>query len=492
MVMMIAGHHTVALVRRQPAVYSSRPPYHPPDQYLELPIKSDRDASNVAYEAVREAFLMLGYDSSHAGTSRWNPLSWLIKPGETVFIKPNMIAHKHEYTEEWEHVITHGSVIRAVVDYVFLALQGTGRVIIGDGCQSNSDFDKIIARQGLLELKEYYKREAGFELEILDLRDYHWVEKKGVFVDQRSLPGDPSGKVVVDLGQRSMFAELDGKGKRYYGATYDVEETNLHHSGGRHEYAFSRSPLDADVFINLPKLKTHKKCGLTVNLKSLVGLNANKNWLPHYVFGSPEVGGDQFDVGRTSARLENALVLKAKALLLKRNAVLQRLGGLGKTLGYTLLGRTDQVIRSGNWYGNDTVWRMCLDLNRILFYCDSAGTFRDQPKRYLSVVDGIIAMEGNGPVAGTKKPIGVLIAGENPVAVDLVCARLMGFDYQKLPILHRSMGTHPHPLYAGNCGDIYTVSNVSGWNRRLTEWTRADIIPFEPHFGWKGHIELEE
>ncbi len=39
----------------------------------------------------------------------------------------------------------------------------------------------------------------------------------------------------------------------------------------------SKSPLVADVFINLPKLKTHKKCGLTVNLKSLVGINANKN-----------------------------------------------------------------------------------------------------------------------------------------------------------------------------------------------------------------------
>ena len=37
----------------------------------------------------------------------------------------------------------------------------------------------------------------------------------------------------------------------------------------------------------MPKLKTHKKCGVTISLKNLVGLNTNKNLLPHHSLGTP-------------------------------------------------------------------------------------------------------------------------------------------------------------------------------------------------------------
>jgi len=484
--------HIVAISRQPIALYPAEPPYHPPARYAEMRILSGVDPTNHVYESVRRLFRLLGYDRERYGTAEWNPLGWLIKPGETVFIKPNMIAHKHEYTDDWEYVITHGSIIRAVVDYVYLALQGEGKIIIGDGCQSNSDFNKIVERMGLPMLVDWYRGSAGFEIELLDLRDFEWIEDNGVFVEQRFLQGDPRGKVIVNLGARSMFAELDSAHKRYYGATYAVEETNVHHSNGRHEYAFSRSPLAADVFINLPKLKTHKKCGLTVNLKSLVGLNANKNWLPHYAFGSPETGGDQFDRERFSATVENAVVVRAKKALLRRNRVLQRAARMGKTFAYRLFGTTDRVIRSGNWYGNDTVWRMCLDLNRILLYADQQGELTQNRKRYFSVVDGIIAMEGNGPVAGTRKDLGVLVAGTNPLAVDLVCARLMGFDFRKIPLLLRAMDKHEFPLFDGSIEDVVCISDDQQWNKRLIEWSRSSSIPFRPHFGWVGHIEMEQ
>ena len=53
---------------------------------------------------------------------------------------------------------------------------------------------------------------------------------------------------------------------------------------------------------------------------------------------------------------------------------------------------TTDRIRSGNWHGNDTTWRMVLDLNRALRYGDGVGVLHDEPqRRYFSVVDGIIA-----------------------------------------------------------------------------------------------------
>src|SRR6202050_3740565 len=57
-----------------------------------------------------------------------------------------------------------------------------------------------------------------------------------------------------------------------------------------------------------------------------------------------------------------------------------------------------------------------------------------------AIVDGIIGMEGNGPIQGVSKPAGVLIAGDDPVAVDSTCARIMGLAPEKINhIAHAAM-----------------------------------------------------
>jgi uncharacterized protein (DUF362 family) len=49
-----------------------------------------------------------------------------------------------------------------------------------------------------------------------------------------------------------------------------------------------------------------------------------------------------------------------------------------------------------------------------------------------AIVDGIVGMEGNGPIQGALKPLGVLILGDDPVAVDSTCARVMGLLPEKI------------------------------------------------------------
>ncbi len=485
---------TVAIYQQDEKEYSDQPPFNPPQIFPETPIESATHEQNQAYASVRQLFKLLEYDLENYGTPEWNPLKWLINPGETVFLKPNMIAERHYYKQDWNYVITNGSVIRAVVDYVFISLGSTGKIIIGDSPSTESDFEKMNSLQGLREIQKIYAEKKGFEIEIIDLRDEHWIERDRVVIDKIKLPGDPRGKSYFDLADKSMFAELDDKGIRYYGAFYDTDETNLHHQKNRHEYAISKSVIEADVLINLPKLKTHKKCGLTVNLKSLVGINAQKNWLPHYIFGSPESGGDQFEHENTKQKLENALVGKAKKSLLNKNPLVQTLARKTKSLAYKVFGHTEEVVRSGNWHGNNTVWRMSLDLNRILFYGNPDGTFSTggKKKRFFSIVDGIIAMEGNGPVAGDAKPVGILIAGVNPVAVDTTCARLMGFDEGKIQLIKKAFEKHDFPLIDGQLEDIETISNNEAWNKKLTDWKFIESLNFRPHFGWSGFIERKE
>src|SRR5450759_2353995 len=48
--------------------------------------------------------------------------------------------------------------------------------------------------------------------------------------------------------------------------------------------------------------------------------------------------------------------------------------------------------------------------------------------RHFAIVDGIVGMEGNGPIQGTAKHAGVLVAGKDPVAVDATCCRIMRID----------------------------------------------------------------
>ena len=55
--------------------------------------------------------------------------------------------------------------------------------------------------------------------------------------------------------------------------------------------------------------------------------------------------------------------------------------------------------------------------------------------RQFALVDGIVGMEGNGPIQGTPKHAGVLVAGSDVRAVDATCCRIMGIDPLKIAYL---------------------------------------------------------
>jgi uncharacterized protein (DUF362 family) len=55
-----------------------------------------------------------------------------------------------------------------------------------------------------------------------------------------------------------------------------------------------------------------------------------------------------------------------------------------------------------------------------------------------AIVDGIMGMEGNGPIQGTAKLSGVLILGDDPVAVDATSARVMGLAPERIDYLAKA------------------------------------------------------
>ena len=50
----------------------------------------------------------------------------------------------------------------------------------------------------------------------------------------------------------------------------------------------------------------------------------------------------------------------------------------------------------------------------------------------VAIVDGIVAMEGDGPIMGSPKPMGLLVVGTNCTAVDATVGRIMGFDPRRV------------------------------------------------------------
>lgn len=60
--------------------------------------------------------------------------------------------------------------------------------------------------------------------------------------------------------------------------------------------------------------------------------------------------------------------------------------------------------------------------------------------RTFSIVDGIVGMDGNGPIQGTPHPVGIVVAGADPVAVDATCCRIMQIDPRKVGYLALAAG----------------------------------------------------
>jgi len=294
---------------------------------------------------------------------------------------------------------------------------------------------------------------------------------------------DPSGYVALNLGKDSLFYGCKGEG-HYYGAMPDTSIVNAHHSKDRHEYLLAGTPMRCDLFINLPKLKTHKKTGVTCSLKNLVGINGEKNWLPHHTEGSPENGGDEFPAARWQNDLERALKKSGQKWVLRFPSLLGRLYSCVRKSGKLVLGHSADVIRNGNWERNDTCWRMALDLNRALLYGTTSGKLRfgEPPRPYLSIVDAIVGGEGNGPLCPDPVESGFLLAGKDPAVTDLVAAQLIGFDYRQLPIISEAFAPHSLPITGKTAEEV--TAFMCDESKELPALSLQPICRFEPHFGW--------
>lgn len=209
-----------------------------------------------------------------------------------ILLKPNLNSNMNALTGN----TTDLRILVAVID--FLKRRGYRDLIVGDGTSSGFYRNKINVAKRL----KVHKVVEKFDVEFIDL-NY-----------------EPSVEIDFEDGVKAKVAKIC---------------------------------LDADFFINLPKMKTHFEATMSVCLKNLIGCLTG---------------------------LENK-----------------------QKVHYSLY---KNILHLANKIRPD-----------------------------LQVVDALIAMEGPGPSKGTPIRMDLVLIGEDPFLVDLVCAKLAGFDYKEVPSL---------------------------------------------------------
>ncbi|MBN1224878.1 MAG: DUF362 domain-containing protein [Candidatus Aminicenantes bacterium] len=481
----------ISLITDESLAYPSpEDSYSPDESFPEYPFSHVSKQKNPVYRAVRECLSQAGFDAPRFGTPAWNPLGEFIKPGNRVFVLCNFVLHRYpgETADNFAAKCTHGAVLRPLLDYLIIATGRTGSVRFGNAPMQNCRWTSVLSETGADKIVSFY-RDMGVSVEANDLRLF--VSDKNRFGGVKSVERRPeSGGVAVDLKADSLMFDLDADPSvRYRIMNYSPKRLDDLHSQGRHVYVISRRILEADVVLSLSKLKTHEKVGLTCALKSCVGTVGHKDSLPHHRFGSPKIGGDEYPPEK-SGILQYVSALHERVQKISPDSLHGNLMRIMDRVVRKVAEKLGPGINEGGWWGNDTAWRMVLDLARIVNYATQDGRLSPVPvRRFLSFVDGIVAGEGEGPLFPNAFRRGLLLFSDNPVLSDYASSLLMGFDPDRIPMVKEAFRLKKFSLYDRELGKEIVIHNRKKCS--VSDLASIPKQPFKTPIGWRKKLYPE-
>lgn len=440
------------------------------------------DASD---ETIRAALRRLGETLGWTRGGEAGAFDAIIPDGARVVVKPNWVLHANHGPWGTEPLYTSPAVVRMVVEEALRA--SPTRVVAGDAPLQSCDFDRLMAETGLRSWADALASRSPAFGGVVDFRRTRCVFENGI--RQASEDQVPLSEFVLfDLGPDSLLEPITDSKPTFRVTQYDPHKLSATHRHGRHQYLIARDIIAADVVINLPKLKTHKKAGITCALKNLIGINGNKEYLPHHRVGGSEVGGDCYP-GRSPAK--RALEFALDRLNSADHPVAKRSWNLTKRV-LDRVTRDDELGVEGAWHGNDTIWRTCLDLNRILMYGRLDGTLSDVPqRRVVTITDAMVAGQGDGPLSPEPLDLGMLIAGANPAAVDWVGAQLLGYVAEQIPISVHAFDRFRWPLTTFAHDEVELIGALGDGRADvvLHDW-RSPVVSYP--VGWRPVVREQK
>lgn len=347
--------------------------------------------------------------------------------GKKILLKPNWVKHDLKPSDKI-CLRTHDNFLLAALE-VILKLKPKS-ILIGDAPIQGCNWDKMVTADFISKVDSLSEK-YNIPIKIKDFRRMTFDPLNNKLEVERNPLSD---YIIFDLGEKSYLEPITAKEKQLFRVTdYDPDRFKESHAPGVHKYCITKELFNADLIISLPKVKTHQKAGITAALKNIVGLNGDKDFLPHHRVGGTGFGGDCYP-GKNYLRYGAELVLDeankrrgqtSYKFLKKFSSLLWKLSFPGKGINL-----------GAGWHGNDTTWRMVLDLNKIIIYGKSDGAISDTPMRQLfSLCDGIIGGQGDGPLKPDPLLFGIISFTNHSAMNDLTMGTLMGFNIEKIPLL---------------------------------------------------------
>ena len=421
------------------------------------------------------------------------PLAEIVPAGSHVLIKPNFVLHQNQAPPRPlgdDCLFTSPSLILALLGE--LSQTAAARVTIGDAPVQGCDFSAIVTDE--LRRAARATLRADQRLDFVDLRrTVLRSEASSLAVDDELRPMERY--LRFDLGTDSRLEAVTSPAGDFRVTMYDPGALARTHAPGRHQYLVAKELFEADVIFNVPKLKTHRKAGLTGALKNLVGINGNKEFLPHHRVGGAERGGDCYPGVAPLKRVAELCLDQANRRIGQATGALWRKGAGVMSWAHQSLRRWPWLTAyfdgdpelEGGWHGNDTVWRMCLDLNTIALYGQLSGSLSARPQRRIwSLTDAIVCGEGEGPLAPEPLFVGALTFADNAVAADWLNAALLRLDPRRIPLLREAAQSTPRPLLAAAPAPSY---RCEGGAVERSAVARSYGVDARPPEGWVGHSE---
>lgn len=184
----------------------------------------------------------------------WNPLGEFISPGDRVFINIGGV---------FEPSLSHLSLLRVIMDYIFIATSGKAEVFVGF---SPMDWSP--------------EKSLNLELPYSD---------KQFRVFMFNLPGeDPLGYTQIDLGDLSAFSSYSGN-RKFFSIEGKVDTHDSHSA----RYFIGSTVLSSSLLITLFKPSINQWLGMAGAIASFLGLVENPAKVPVFSKGKPSRGGDE-------------------------------------------------------------------------------------------------------------------------------------------------------------------------------------------------------
>lgn len=356
-----------------------------------------------------------------------NHIETSVVNGKSVLIKPNWV-HEEVLDQDYLCLRTNDNLLLCVIEETLL--MKPMKVLVADAPVQGCNWDKMIKKDFLSEINELQLR-YGIPVIIKDWRrtitDF---DKNNVLTELHPM----SEYTIFNLGYNSYLEPITTNENRFRITNYNPDIMAELHQKGSHKYCIAKDFFESDVVITVPKLKTHRMAGMTNALKLLVGINGDKEYLPHHRVGSVIEGGDNYKNKNLLRTLSNYILDESNRhrgvfwgyLLTRVSAALFRLSHPDSA-----------TMANAGWYGNDTIWRTVMDINKIALYGDEKGNIHKKQQRQLySIMDGVIGGQGDGPLHPVPSPLGIIAISNNPFLLDTVAGLLYHINLKRVPLLN--------------------------------------------------------